>query len=565
MSRFRRTVQARFAARGLTAAGVVAAALAGLSLASCVISRPVPALPYVGPARSAASAASAAPGGGAAAPTGEAVAAATSGAAPSVAAATPIEVSVQDAVLMAIENNQELVVERMNPAIARTFEQEERGVFDPLLTGTFGWQRARGEGLSSRGRLYETRTESLVGEAGITARLPTGTTVGAGASSEVVDAAGDGRQLVQSRVGLTVTQALLRGFGSGVNLASIRQARLDTLASEYELRGFAETVVAAVEQAYWDYVLAQGELEIYEQSARRAEEQLKIIGERAQAGTIPATDRVAAESEIALRRQDMVDARSDREKARVRLLGLLNPSGTTPWGRPVRPLEKPAMPAAPLDDVESHVAVAMRMRPDLNQARLAVERGDLQIVKTRNGLLPRMDLFITLGRSGYAGSFSGASKDLDAGRHPDVMVGVSAEYALSNHEARAQHERAVVSRRQAEEAVRNLERLAQVDVRTAHIEAGRARDKGAAAAATRKLDEEKLRIEMDKFLTGRSSAFQVARAQRDLVQSQIAEATALVEHLQALVELYRLEGSLLERRGVSAPGNGPPKPRPYQP
>jgi hypothetical protein len=38
-----------------------------------------------------------------------------------------------------------------------------------------------------------------------------------------------------------------------------------------------------------------------------------------------------------------------------------------------------------------------------------------------------------------------------------------------------------------------------------------------------------------------------------------------VEHLQAWVELYRLEGSLLERRGVSAPGNGPPKPRPYQP
>ncbi|MBE3098270.1 MAG: TolC family protein [Planctomycetes bacterium] len=560
MSRFRRTAQARFPARGLTAAGVLAAALAGWSLASCAISRPMPALSYVGPVRSAAS------GGGAAAPTGEAVAAATPGAAPSPAAgAGPIEVSVQDAVLMAIENNQELVVERMNPAIARTFEQEERGVFDPLLTGTFGWQRARGENLSSRGRLYETRAESLVGEAGITARLPTGTTVGAGASSEVVDAAGDGRQLVQSRVGLTVTQALLRGFGSGVNLASIRQARLDTLASEYELRGFAETVVAAVEQAYWDYVLAQGELEIYEQSAKLAEEQLKIIGERAQAGTIPATDTAAAESEIALRRQDMVDARSDREKARVRLLGLLNPPGTTPWGRPVRPLEKPAMPAAPLDDVESHVAVAMRMRPDLNQARLAVERGDLRIVKTRNGLLPRMDLFITLGRSGYAGSFSGASKDLDAGRHPDLMVGVSAEYALSNHEARAQHERAVVSRRQAEEAVRNLERLAQVDVRTAHIEAGRARDQGAAAAATRKLDEEKLRIEMDKFLTGRSSAFQVARAQRDLVQSRIAEATALVEHLQALVELYRLEGSLLERRGVSAPGDGPPKPRPYAP
>jgi outer membrane protein TolC len=49
----------------------------------------------------------------------------------------------------------------------------------------------------------------------------------------------------------------------------------------------------------------------------------------------------------------------------------------------------------------------------------------------------------------------------------------------------------------------------------------------------------------------------VAQAQRDLLQSQIDEVAAVVNHLKALVELYRQDGSLLERRGIAAPGQEP--------
>ncbi len=65
----------------------------------------------------------------------------------------------------------------------------------------------------------------------------------------------------------------------------------------------------------------------------------------------------------------------------------------------------PTSPSITLDEVEPHVALALRMRPDLNQARLLWQRDDLEIVKTRNGLLPRLDLFVTLGRTGFAESF----------------------------------------------------------------------------------------------------------------------------------------------------------------
>jgi outer membrane protein TolC len=89
------------------------------------------------------------------------------------------------------------------------------------------------------------------------------------------------------------------------------------------------------------------------------------------------------------------------------------------------------------------------------------------------------------------------------------------------------------------------------------VEANRLKEQVAATAATRRFQEETLRAETEKFRVGKSTALLVAQAQRDLLQSQIAEVEAVVNDLKALVELYRQDGSLLERRGIAAPGQEP--------
>jgi len=529
-----------------------------LTLASCTWSyRPIPAEDYVGPPPPVATPlkGAAAPGGAAERPVAEGEAAAP-GAAPPEAPAGPIELDAREAVLMAMENNRELAVERLTPSIVRTAVDEERAVFDPVLSGTLGDERVKGDSLSSRGRLYLRDAESIVGLAAMGVLLPTGTSLNLGASTEIADAAGDGSKLVESRVGLTVTQALLRGAGLDVNRARIRQARLDALASQYELRGFAEGLAGRTELTYWDYVMAGRRAEILKKSVEMAEAQRKDTQERVRAGTLAQVELAAAEAEVALRRQDLIDAQSDETKLRLQLLRLLNPPGAHLWERDVRAKGVPVAEPGQVDDVDSHVEVARRMRPDLNQARLGVKRGDLEIVRTRNGLLPRMDLFITLGKSGYADSFSESWKRIDGDAY-DIFFGLNASYPAGNHAAEARHRRAVLGQRQALEAVRNLEQLAELDVRSAYVEVMRAKDQVAAATVTRQFDEQKLAAELEKFKINQASAFQVARAQRDLAKSQVAETQAAVDYEKALVELYRLEGSLLERRGIASPGREP--------
>jgi outer membrane protein len=452
-----------------------------------------------------------------------------------------LEITLGDAILMALENNRALKVERLTPSITETYEEQESAVFDPSLSA----------GLSaSRERSTETTdvTDGVTGvSVGISRFFPTGTEVFAGLSADR-----NWSDLYSDRystgLGLTVTQSLLRGAGRDFNLASVRQARLNTLSSHYELRGFTEFLISEVERTYWRYALALKQIEIYEQSLELAEQQLKEIREKIDVGTLAEIEIAAAEAEVSLRNESLINAHSNLESIRLQLLRLLNPSAG--WGYKIVLKNMPAVPDVKLDGVESHSAVALRMRSDVNQARLSLQRGDLEVVKTRNGLLPKMDLFISLGKTGYADSFGSSVQDI-GGESYGVSAGIAFEWPFGNRDAEAQHKRTVLSLQQAEESLKNLSQLAELDVRLAYIEVDRVSQQIEATAVTRKLQEEKLRAETEKFRVGRSTALLVAQAQRDLLNAQISEVEAVVNYLNSLVDLFYLEGSLLERRGIS--------------
>jgi len=466
---------------------------------------------------------------------------------------TSIEVNIEQAILLALENNRSLRVEQFNPPIQKTFEDQEQAVFDPVFSGSAEYSRQK-ELFRSRTITRSIEDTENVGTArvGVSRFFSTGTTVDAGISGQRSwsDLYSD---QYASRLGFSVTQALLRGAGTEVNLATLRQTQLATRISEYEFRGFAESLVAAVEATYWDYALAMRQIEIFEESLKVAEQQLGEIETMISVGRLAETEVIAAQAEIAVQRQGLIAAKGTFETTRLRLLRLLNPRGSELWEREVRLRQEPRLPEATLDPVKTHVDIALRLRPELNQAKLGVQSNDLEIVKTKNGLLPRMDFFISLGKTGYADSF-GSSVSNITDDYYDVSAGVAFLYPFRNRDARARHDRSVLRRDQGLEAVANLEQLVEVEVRAAYIDVTSAREQILASRASRNLQEEKLRIETEKIRVGRSTAFLVSQAQRDFLSSQITEIRAVADYLKALIALYRLEGSLLERRGISAPG-----------
>ncbi len=460
----------------------------------------------------------------------------------------PLNITITQAVLLALENNKSLVVQRFSPQIKRTLEQQELAIFDPDLTGEFADEHTK----VTAGPIKSRSNDSSMA-VGIQEFLPMGTTLGITGSTGVDQLVSDE---YASRIAFGITQSLLRGFGTQVNLASVNQARLDTKISQYELRGFVQSLVAQVEETYWDYALAERQIEIFNQSLELARKQLQEIRERINLGDLAPSELAAAEAEVALRREDLINARSALAKTKLSLLHLINPPGANLWNREIVLQSLPVGPSIELDSVEPHIALALQMRPDLNQAKLLWQRDELEVLKTRNGLLPKMDLFITLGRTGYSDSFGNSIKNVHDDNY-DVSVGLTFEYPPLNRAAEASHIRAVLTRQQAREAMNNLSQLIEVDVRSAYLEIVRTQEQVAATAATRKLQEEKLRWETEKLRVGKSTSLLVAQAQRDLLSSQISEVQAVVNYMKAFVEMYMLEGSLLERRGIAGPGHEP--------
>ncbi len=468
-----------------------------------------------------------------------------------------VTLDIQQAILMAMENNRSLVVQKMNPELIRTFEKEQRSIFDPVLNADITSRRSVADRLSRAGSSTENQVvDTITGNMSLDKYFSSGTTLSIDGSSTYTDSSLYSDTFVSNRVGITVTQALLQGLDVRANMASIRQAALDTLISEYELRGFTEVLLEQVELNFWDYALAQRQIEIYTNSLNLAKQQMDQVQERINIGTLAETELAAAKAEVALRQENLIYARSVLSKQRLSLLRLLNPSNNINWNMEVNLEYQTEFNEMKLDDVEKHVDVAMKMRPDLNEARLQIKQGELEVVKTRNGLLPRLDAFITYGKSGYADSFDKATNNMKEKSY-DTAFGLTFQSPVPNQAAKARYTRSLISKQQMLKALDNLVQLAQVDIRTAYIEVTSDREQITATAATRALQEEKLRVENEKFSVGRSTSLLVAQAQRDLVASQIDEVQTIVTYFKALVSLYELEGSLLQRRGIEAPGVQP--------
>jgi len=271
--------------------------------------------------------------------------------------------------------------------------------------------------------------------------------------------------------------------------------------------------------------------------------------------------RSSSAAEAALREQGLIDARAARAAAHVRLLSLILPPAFYSAPQPLHASPPPlrAMTTAPGDadavtDLPDRIALAQRMRPDLNEARTRLAQDRLETKLTRDGLRPRLDFFVTLSKTGFANTFSDSFRDLDGDTY-DVSGGLRLSRSLTNRGPEARDRAAHASRRRSARAVENLARTVQRDVRLAAIEVERLRQQLAAAAVTRDARVRVAETEAARQAAGTGTALQVALAQRDQLAAEIAEAEVQVRYRIALIDLHLAEGTLLERRGVVV--NGP--------
>jgi outer membrane protein TolC len=466
---------------------------------------------------------------------------------PTIAPAT-LELTRDGAILACLARNRSLRVERFGPAIVETSIAEARADFDPRLLATTSYAKSgRPSGVTSGDESAISRDFS--GNATLSEFLPTGTEMFlSGGFSRIRSSGEDSTYGGSWSAG--INQDLLRGFGTDVNLVTLRQARNTAAIQQHELRGFVIDLVQQVESAYWELVLAREKSEIRKFSVDLAHEQLQLNEDLIEVGKIAEDARVSAEAELASRRADLVDAESDVKARTIDLIRLLNPETGTHWNLILQPVDPPDVTSVDLDPDMSAV-LADLYRPELAQSRLDLANRDLDVVRTRNGLLPRLTAFASYQRLSSGDSTSGIVEHLDDPRFEGYEAGVSLDVSPLNRGERARNDRAELGVDRAEAALSNLEQLVETDVRQAVIEAQRQWEQIAANREVVKSREEELRVERGRFVVGKSTNLDVLQVERNLIEAQLNEVTARVRYIEALTDLYSAEGTLLDRRGIA--------------
>jgi len=449
-----------------------------------------------------------------------------------------VRLALQDVLVSAMRASPLVHVERLDVDIARRYVRESLCAYEPDLSLSFSR-----EADLDHGDLGAPRTGM-----GLSVEQATPGGGAIAAEAEVNRPSRTGGPRHGATTALTFTQALLQGGGLRTSLAPVRAARLDLALRQEELAAYAARLLADTERAYWELYLAMREADIRQQALDLARRLLYESEERLRVGALAPLELASVKAEVASREKDVIDARTALDQKRYRLVYLAADSTLLRWESAVAPGDSPG-PQLPAEPLETHLAAAFELRPDLRQARLMLAKGELEVWRTRNGILPRLDFYVSLGGTSYAATFADALTHADSGAYA-VGAGFTLSAPATNGAARQRFARARFTREQLQESIVNLERLVQLEVRSAVAETARARQWVLAAGSALALQQEKLAAEQQKLAAGKSTLYQVLQAQRDLTAAQLDDARGRVGLATAVTDLHLKEGTLLEHRGV---------------
>ena len=500
------------------------------------------------------------------------------------------------ALLTSLLNNKSIDVARLNPEIAQTAIPMARAEFDPEILATVSYgrdERMIGRLLSNRGTTVSStsgsststssstttsqiatkattaesllqaatqlqnlettptvsKAESAQGALTLQQKFPTGTVLfltgsAIGADSNLADS----DHLGVLTVG--VEQPLLEGAGLAPNLVSLRQARNRAAQSEHLFRATVIEVLARVELTYWDLVLAEEVYGIREFGERLAQEQLRYNEERFSAGKVIEGDVMAARAELASRHADLGSARARLREHNISLVRLLNPASEKQWDITFAPVDPPEVVQTE-HSADASEGLALVYRPELADARLEIATSDLETLRARNRLFPRLDLSASYASSSQGDGSGGYTHHLDEFDYDSVRVGLEFHTPILNRGEKAEYRRSQLITEQNERYLSDLEQETAAQVRRAivAVEETWERLKSSKEAVTSRTEQ--LRVAQGRFEAGKVTNLDLLIVQRDFLDARIDEVTSRVRHIQALTALYTAEGTLLERRGVA--------------
>lgn len=380
---------------------------------------------------------------------------------------------------------------------------------------------------------------------------------------------------------LQVTQPLLRNFGMNASKRQLKLAVVNADANSAEALVDASNTISQVENAYWNLVAAWRNVAIQEEALKDAVTQQQSTVRLARRGAAAPIDATESSTQVATFQDNVFSALQNVSELQNQLKGLLVTDPSNPiWMANLVPTSSVSqLPSAPT--LPEIVTTAMENRPEVRQALDKYQQANIDLAFAKNQSLPQADLQVTYMSNGFAGllqpvpalflnactgaglpscptpppqtqgAMAQAYHNLWTFAYPTFNIGVTVSFPLRNSLAKGL--KGVAREEQQQAAVLTAGVAARIgyDARNALQTYQSALSRLHAATIARKASEQVYASEVRKFHNGASTTFLVLQRQVELEQNRGRELLAQTDLNKAVVEIERVEGTILTKNGVN--------------
>jgi outer membrane protein TolC len=477
--------------------------------------------------------------------------------------------SLDESIEMALNRNLDLQIQRATADVAEFDLKSSYGAYDPLFSFS-----ATHDFLSQPGDFdpkktgtdapYDLRTDTT--GPSLTGKLPLGLSYDITALAGRKDAstdfrlnpsgpppnASDGIRRTNNffaDTGVSLRQHLLRDFWIDKDRELILVRKKDLKISEQALEFQAMKTVLAVELAYYDLAAAREQVRVQEKALELKKQFVAETRRRVEVGDLPPLDSDQAETQLENTLTALSAAKELLATSQNVLKGLIT-DNFMDWVD-VEPLPADALTAnrEAVNRSESFQH-ALKDRPDLIEARLAVERSDVTVRFQRNQLFPNLDLLGRYGSFNVEESASSAISESARFHDPDYSYGVVLSFPLTSVRERNDYRASKANRWITQLQLKKAEQDVLLQVADFVNRVDSRFDRVGSTRKARTYAEAALAAEEKKLQNGLSTSFIVLQLQEILTGARTAEVVALADYNRALAQLAFAEGTTLERHRV---------------
>jgi outer membrane protein TolC len=363
-----------------------------------------------------------------------------------------LNLSLQDAIALALENSMDIVVSRYNPWMADVSLLKTRAggysygtpgsisygstanlpslLYDPTISQTIqvadavtpinnpftsgiGTTSSGVFGLASHSAIYDTQYQQ---------NFTPGTsfTVAWDNTRSSSNADNFFNPYVQSSLAITVSQPLLAGAGRFVNRRNIIIAENNRKIADLVFAQQAITTTTNTITAYWELAYAREYVKVTQQAVTVAEKLYSDNKKQLDIGTMAPLDVTRAESELATDQQNLIVAQTTQLQDELVLKNYISkdPLASNLLSVEIIPTDKPDSPASiSTSSFDDAVKEAFAKRPDLQEQYYNLKNADVDVRATKNALLPVATLSAYYESQGLAGnSFTTGAPSTIAGQ-----------------------------------------------------------------------------------------------------------------------------------------------------